>query len=74
MDLTSPPSPENYDDAWEALLEEYDNKRALIRMHLRTIIHLPEEKLETAVELKKLKDTMRIVLINVTNLGCQISN
>jgi hypothetical protein len=26
--------PENYDDAWEALLEEYDNKRELIRTHL----------------------------------------
>jgi hypothetical protein len=59
-------SSENYDAAWEMLLEEYDNKRELIR----TIIRLPDGKLESAVKLKKLKDTF----INVTNLGCQIDN
>jgi hypothetical protein len=67
-------SPENYNDAWEALLEEYDNKRALIRTHLQTIVHLPNGKLETALELKKLKDTMHVTLLNVTKLECQISN
>jgi hypothetical protein len=55
-------------------LEEYDNERELIRAHLRTIIRLPDGKLETAVELKKLKDTVRIALIYVTNLGCQTDN
>ncbi|KAH0947134.1 hypothetical protein HN011_005606 [Eciton burchellii] len=66
--------PENYDDAWEALLKEYDNKRAPIRTHLQTIIHLPDGRLETAVELKKLKDTVRVALLNATKLECQISN
>jgi len=56
-------------------LEEYDNKRELIRSHLRTIIRLPDGKLETVVELKKVKDTVRVAFINeMTNLGCQISN
>jgi len=67
-------SPENYDATWETLFEEYDNERELIRAHLRTIIRLPDGKLETAVELKKLKDTVRVALINVTNLGCQVDN
>jgi len=67
-------SPEKYGAAWKTLLEEYDNKRELIRVHFRMIIRLPDGKLETAVELKKSKDTVRVALINVTNLGCQIDN
>jgi hypothetical protein len=55
-------------------LEEYDNEKELIRAHLRTIIRLPDRKLETAAELKKLKDTVRVALINMTNLGCQVDN
>jgi len=67
-------SPENYDAAWKMLLEEYDNEKELIRAHLRTIIRLPDGKLETAAELKKLKDTVRVALINVANLGFQVDN
>jgi tetratricopeptide (TPR) repeat protein len=67
-------SPENYDDAWRTLLEEYDNEKELVRAHLRTIIYLPDGKLETAAELKKLKDTVRVALINVANLGFQVDN
>ncbi|KAH0946309.1 hypothetical protein HN011_003575, partial [Eciton burchellii] len=67
-------SPENYDAAWRTLLEEYDNEKELIRAHLRTIIRLPDGKLETAAELKKLKDTVRVALINVANLGFQVDN
>jgi len=55
-------------------LEEYDNEKELIHAHLRTIIRLPDGKLKTTVELKKLKDTVRVALINLTNLGCQIDN
>jgi len=67
-------SPENYNDAWEKLklLKEYDNKRALIRT--QTINRLPNGELETAVELKKLKDTVHVALLNVTKMGCQLSN
>jgi hypothetical protein len=67
-------SPENYDVAWGMLLEKYDNEKELIRAHLRTIIRLPDGKLETAAELKKLKDTVRVALVNVANLECQVDN
>jgi len=63
-------SPENYNDTWEKLLKEYDNKRALIRTHLQSFTGLPKGKFETAVELKKLKDIVSIALLNVTKLGC----
>ncbi|KAH0949511.1 hypothetical protein HN011_008632, partial [Eciton burchellii] len=65
-------SPENYNDAWKKL-KEYDNKRTLIRTHLQTITSLSKGKFETTVELKKLKDTVHVALLNVAKLGCQIS-
>jgi hypothetical protein len=52
-------SPDSYNDAWQMLLKEYDNKRALIRIYLQSFIYLSKGKFETAVELKKLRDTVR---------------
>jgi hypothetical protein len=49
--------------------------KELIRTYLQTITSLPKGKaFKTAVELKKLKDTVHVALLNVAKLGCQISN
>jgi len=67
-------SPDSYNDAWEMLLKEYDNKRALIRTHLQSFVCLPKGKFETAAELKKLRDTVSVAFAMLSKLGCQVSS
>jgi hypothetical protein len=65
---------DNDNDAWEMLLNEYDDKRALICTNLQSFICLPKGKFETAVEFKKLRDTVNVALKNLSKLGCQVSS
>ncbi|KAH0946242.1 hypothetical protein HN011_005507 [Eciton burchellii] len=71
-------SPESYDDMWKMLLTEYNDKRALIHIHLQSFICLQKEKSDTATELKKLtRDTyqcLSVALAALSNLGCQVSS
>jgi hypothetical protein len=67
-------SSDNYNDAWEMLLNEYDDERALISTNLQSFICFPKGKFETAAELKKLRDTVNVALKNLSKLGCQVSS
>jgi hypothetical protein len=66
-------SPDSYNDAWEMLLKKYDNKRALIHTYLQSFVCFSKGKFESAVELKKLRDTMSVALATLSKLGCQVS-
>jgi hypothetical protein len=67
-------SSDNYDDAWEMLLKEYDDKRMLICTNLQSFVCFPQGKFDTAVELKKLRDTVIVALTNLSKLGCQVGS
>jgi hypothetical protein len=47
--------PENYTIAWKMLVTEYDDKRALIHIHIHSFVNLPKGKSESVTELKKLR-------------------
>jgi len=51
------PSEDNY-SAWKALMNEYDDKRALIRAHVKSILCFPQMKTENLAELKRFRDTI----------------
>jgi len=55
----------NYEAAWNLLVEEYDNQRAIIH----AFAELPIMKIESAVELKNLRDTVAASLVALTNIG-----
>lgn len=59
----------NYDSAWQLLLDEYDDKQALIHAHIHSFVSLPSMKSENVIELKKLRDTLSASLAALTNLG-----
>lgn len=59
----------NYDSAWQLLLDEYDDKQALINAHIHSFINLPSLKTENVTELKKLRDTVSASLAALRNLG-----
>lgn len=59
----------NYKPAWQILLAEYDDIQALIHAHLSSFADLPIMKNETAVELKRLRDSVSACLAALTNLG-----
>jgi hypothetical protein len=53
---------------------EYDDKRALIHAHIHSFTSLPKDKSESAIELKKLRDTISVALAVLSNLGCHVSH
>jgi len=50
------PSDDSYLTAWKALMNEYEDKRALIRTHIASILRFPSMKTENIVELKRLRE------------------
>ncbi|KAH0946120.1 hypothetical protein HN011_005673, partial [Eciton burchellii] len=65
--------PENYIAAWKKLVTEYDDKKALKHAHIHSFASLPKAKSESATKLKKLRDTVSIVLAVLSKLGCHVS-
>lgn len=49
-------SEQNYRVAWNLLKQWYDNKRAIVQIHLRALFELPNLIRENAIELLKLSD------------------
>lgn len=59
----------NYESTWQLLLDEYDDKQALIHAHIHSFVSLPSMKSENVIELKKLRDALSTSLAALTNLG-----
>lgn len=53
-----PFSDANFAAAWKLLTDEYDNVRNLVQAHLRAFVDFPIMKIETAVDIKRLRDTV----------------
>jgi len=66
------PSEDNYTTAWTALTNEYDDKRALIRAHVKTILCFPSMKTENAAELKRFRNTISTARSALANLGSPV--
>ncbi|XP_071572655.1 uncharacterized protein [Temnothorax nylanderi] len=58
----------NYEAAWQLLLDEYDNRNAIIHAHIHSFADLPRMKNENVSELKKLRDNVSSSLAALTNL------
>lgn len=58
----------NYDEAWQLLIGEYDNSRALVQAHIHALASLPVMNTETIAELKQLRDTASASLSALNNL------
>ncbi|XP_071632826.1 uncharacterized protein [Temnothorax longispinosus] len=58
----------NYKAAWQLLLDEYDNRNAIIHANIHSFADLPKMKTENVLELKKLRDSVSATLAALTNL------
>jgi hypothetical protein len=67
-------SSDNYNDAWEMLLNESGDKRALISTTLQSFICFSKRKFETAAELKKLRYTVSVALKNLSKFLVRMPN
>lgn len=47
---------ENYKEAWELLIERYDNRRHIVQSHIRSIFELPTLSKENHTQLRSLLD------------------
>lgn len=63
----------NYGSAWQLLLDEYDDKQALIHTHIHSFVNLPKMRSESVNDLKKLRDTASAALAALANLGCPVN-
>ncbi|XP_076299895.1 uncharacterized protein LOC143218550 [Lasioglossum baleicum] len=61
-------SDENYEAAWQILVDEYNDESALIQAHIHKFVSLPSMKTESASELKHLRDTVVSSLTALRNL------
>jgi len=68
------PSEDNYSTAWETLIDEYDDKRALIRTHAKAILCFPPMKTENLTELKRFRDTVATACSALANLGSPVEH
>jgi len=66
------PSEDNYSTAWKTLIDEYDDKRALIRTHVKSILCFPQMKTENLAELKRFRDTIATARAALANLGSPV--
>lgn len=64
----------NYISTWQLLLNEYDDKQALIHTHSHSFVSLQKIKTKNVTELKKLRDTVSVSLAALMNLGCLVSH
>lgn len=64
----------NYEAAWRLLLDEYDNKNAIIQAHLHAFMDLPVMRSENVSELKRLRDTVSASIAALYNLGRPVSH
>lgn len=64
----------NYAAAWDKLLLRYDNKRLLIKNHLKTLLHQPSQSKETAAHLRLLIDTTTDSMNGLRTLKIETTN
>ena len=62
----------NFDAAWKALTDEYENTRLIINSHLQAIIDIPAMKYETASSLRSLRDITNSSVDALRNLDCPV--
>jgi len=68
------PSEDNYSTAWTALTNEYDDRRALIRAHVKSILCFPQMKTENIEELKRFRNTISTARSALANLGSPVEH
>lgn len=62
-------SDSNYDGVWKILKDEYDCPRMLIETHIHAFASFPIMNSESAIELKRLRDTVNASLSALRNLN-----
>lgn len=65
---------DNYESAWNTLLNRYDNERALVNTELKILINQPSIPYESAKQLKNLVDVTHECLNSLKNLGIDITS
>jgi hypothetical protein len=59
----------NYNAAWQLLLDEYDNTYTIVNTQIKAFADMPAMRTKTAVELKKLRDTVASSLAALGGMG-----
>ncbi|XP_053691724.1 uncharacterized protein LOC128740217 [Sabethes cyaneus] len=67
-------SEDGYHDAWRALKLRYENKRQLIRCHIKALYEIPSMKKESADELLNLVDRFEHQMLTLKRLGESTDN
>ena len=62
----------DYEEAWETLVNAYKSKCALIATHLAKLLYMPKQDDNNYKSLEKLADTARVSIKALENLGVQI--
>lgn len=65
---------ENYDQAYNTLINVFENKYRIIISHLDELMKLEQNKLETIESLRKLIDTTNKVLRQLRVIGCPVEH
>ncbi|XP_024886699.1 uncharacterized protein LOC112464122 [Temnothorax curvispinosus] len=58
----------NYEAVWQLLLDEYDNRNAIIHANIHSFADLPKMKTKNVLELKKFRNNVSATLAALTNL------
>ena len=62
----------DYEEAWETLVNAYESKCSLIATHLAKLLYMPNQDDSNYKSLEKLADTARVSMKALENLGVQI--
>ncbi|XP_055839162.1 uncharacterized protein LOC129907116 [Episyrphus balteatus] len=60
---------ENYDTAWEKLVDRYDKKKQIINNYIKTFIEQPQLNFASATQLRRLADTSDEVIRGLGTVG-----
>lgn len=66
-------SEENYDNAWQLLTDRYENKKAIIHTHVKSIFELQEIHRENHQNLRKFTDTFLAHYRSLEKLGERVN-
>lgn len=65
---------ENFESAWKALSDYYENKRLIVRAYLANFVSLPRMKNESASELRKIYHGVRATVNSLSSIGRDIES